>query len=148
MVGLIIDACVSPKWVVAEAFSDEAALLINGGFELHAPSHWMAEANNVLWDYWHRRKLMTRDDLDEAAALLREVTVRETPIRGLLPAAIRIAAELEITVYDGLYLSLAEGLRLPLVTADRKLMNAAEAHPSFRQLILWVGEVPNLSDAA
>ena len=145
MVGLIIDACVAPKWVVTEEFSDEAALLINSGFELHAPAHWLAESSNVLWDYWHRRKLMTRDDLDEAAVLMREVTVHETPIRGLMPAAIRIAADLRITVYDALYLSLAEDLRLPLVTADRKLANAAEGHPSFRQLILWIADVPNLA---
>ena len=43
-----IDASVAAKWVVEEAYSPQAALLL--AFDAHhAPDHWRAEAVNVLW---------------------------------------------------------------------------------------------------
>jgi predicted nucleic acid-binding protein len=43
----VVDASVAVKWVVEEAYSAKAALLLRCD-TLHAPDHWSVEAVNAL----------------------------------------------------------------------------------------------------
>ena len=56
--------------------------------------------------------------------------------KGLLTAALELAGNLELTVYDSLYLSLALLTETSLVTADRHLKKAADQHRLPRIVIL------------
>ena len=59
MTGYVIDASVAVKWLVTEAFSDQAASLLDSKLTLIAPELLFAEAANAL------------DAADERGAMLR-----------------------------------------------------------------------------
>jgi predicted nucleic acid-binding protein len=135
----LVDASVAVKWVVEEAHSDAAALLLTYD-ALHAPDHWQAEAINVLW------AKTLRGDLDLAAAEermtgLMRAPVTGSPLAGLMARAFAISAARQITICDSLYVALAEKLDVPLVTADAKLLRnlASDARPVARAV--WVGDM-------
>ena len=48
MSGYVVDASVEVKWLVSEAFSDQAARLIDGKAPLIAPELIFTEAANAL----------------------------------------------------------------------------------------------------
>ena len=48
------------------------------------------------------------------------------PSIALFPRAFAIASQIRVSVYDAIYLALAEQENCPLVTADIKLINAAQ----------------------
>lgn len=136
---VVVDASVAVKWVIEEPYSDTAERLLTRDTELHAPSHWLAEVATAIW-----AKAAIHGVLGEAAALERielihDVTVTETPIRTLLPAASSLAFSMRLTVYDTLYLALARRLAVSLVTADRKLFDRAAGEAG---LVVWVGDLP------
>ena len=70
-------------------------------------------------------------DLFTRLCPLRLVTAKE-----LLPTALELAGNLELTVYDSLYLALALLTETSLVTADRQLKKAAGKHRLHRFVTL------------
>ena len=137
----MLDASVALKWLVTEAHSAGATRLLELGTEFFAPTHWRAEAATALW-----ARAAVRGEMSEADALLRiswliGLEVRETALPVLLTDAVALAFELHARPYDTLYLALAERLRVPLVTADRKLFDKATAVPRLAPLIVWVGDL-------
>jgi predicted nucleic acid-binding protein len=140
---LVIDASVAVKWVVPEANSEAATRLLTDGAILAAPSHWLAEIGTTLWAMASVRKIMTRDQAEQRIQWVGELVVQETPVRTLLSTASAIAFDLGLTVYDTLYLALAEKVQIPLVTADRKLFKQAKASARFDGRVLWLADLPD-----
>lgn len=137
----MLDASVALKWMATEAHSAEATRLLELGTEFFAPAHWRAEAATALW-----ARAAVRSGMSEAEAIARigwlaELEVTETAPAALLPDAAALAFELHATPYDTLYLALAERVRVPLVTADRKLFDKSSAVPRLATLIRWVGDL-------
>jgi predicted nucleic acid-binding protein len=116
----VVDASVAAKWVVEERHSAEAVLLLDYDV-LHAPDHWRAEAANVLWSKVFHGDL-TAADATERLAVLMTAPVTETPIARLMSRAFEISVAKMVTVYDALYVALAEQRGVPLVTADERLV--------------------------
>jgi predicted nucleic acid-binding protein len=56
----------------------------------------------------------------------------------LASLALRMAAELDHPIYDATYLALARSLGMPMVTADRRLVErvAAAGHAAFPETLL------------
>jgi predicted nucleic acid-binding protein len=135
----VIDASVAVKWVVEESHSDKASLLLAYD-TLHAPDHWQTEAVNVLWAKLVRRDLRMVDAEARMAVLLRAPIVG-SPIAGLMARAFAISAARRITIYDSLYVALAEKLNVPLVTADRKLIRSLAFDQTFARRAIWVGDL-------
>jgi predicted nucleic acid-binding protein len=142
----VFDAGVAVKWVVAEEHSDRALALLRDAPALHAPAHWLAEAGTALWAKTAIHGVLVPAELDERLARLASLPVVAAPLPGLVGAAGRLALDLHLTVHDALYLTLAERLGLPLVTADRKLHDRAAPEARFGRLIRWIGDVAD--DAA
>lgn len=143
MKACVVDASVAIKWFVPEEHSDAARGLLARGragqVALHTPDIFAAEIGNVVWKKVRRRELSADDAWDVAAAIL------GTPMvvygsRPLLPQALRIALATGRTVYDSLYLGLADSLGCPLVTADRRFRNAV-ALTSFKTSLAWIEDV-------
>jgi predicted nucleic acid-binding protein len=133
---MVVDASVAVKWVVPEVGSELAIGLL--GRDLWAPSLWLAEAANAL------RKKSLRGELTEEEARVRAQDLVDAPVQPielpvLLPAAMRMAAELGHSIYDCFYLAAALLRDTVLVTADRRFATKAAGHPYFAGRIEVLG---------
>jgi predicted nucleic acid-binding protein len=88
------------------------------------PAHLYVEVAHPL------TRLVRGGRIDAVRAIAAFSEVRGLPARVSPPraigAAIPIALERELSVYDAAYVVLAEGLDAPLVTADRRLAESTE----------------------
>jgi predicted nucleic acid-binding protein len=136
----VVDASVAAKWVVAEAGSDAARRVLEGPGPLIAPDLLVAEVGNVLWKKVSRRAI-TRRHAQEALIWLPELFDRLFDSAALAPRALEIAAEHGATVYDSLYVALAEaaGSDAVLVTADAGLGELAGKVGLHRQRVALLG---------
>ena len=122
---LVLDASVAIALVRQERASRAAHRLVarwrRRGGELIAPSFLWIEFANVLV---HRSP--TQDITLEAIHDVERLGVRTVPVdRALLLLAIQHAHVSRLTIYDALYLGLAEVEDARLATADRTLARAA-----------------------
>lgn len=123
---MVVDASVAVKWVVPEAGSDAATDLL--GRELSAPTLWLAEAASALRKK-KRRGEITEDEARERAQDLADAPIEPIELPILLPSAMRIASELDHSIYDCFYLAAALLRDAPLVTADRRFVAKLAGHP-------------------
>lgn len=142
---LVVDASVAAKWYVPEVLSEEAVRLLEAGVRgevrLIAPSLLLPELGNVLWRR-HRRGDISRERVREAWAALEAAPLSFIEMGPLMPAALEVALACGCTVYDGLYVALAEARRdedATLLTADRKLVTRLAGTP-FAGITRMLGE--------
>ena len=127
--NLVIDANIALKWYYQEADSPEALKLreqiINGQIIAIVPFLLFVEVANVLVA---RRKVPGRvvaQVLDDLAALPMEVV----PYHHVMAkAAVALADQHRISVYDGLYAALAQQSAIKLLTEDTALLSALPNH--------------------
>jgi predicted nucleic acid-binding protein len=124
MTSLIVDASVAVKWFVEEADTASARRLGDDQNELWAPDLVIAEVGNALWKKCTRAALSSKQ-LVAGMNRLPNLFDRLFPMSALGPRAAEMAALLKHPVYDCFYLALAERERLPIITADAKLIAAA-----------------------
>ncbi len=136
----MVDASVAVKWTVPETFSEAALDLLRGAEAIHAPEHWLAEAANTLWAKFARRQELTRDEMLRRIADLTEAPILTTRLTELARPAGEIAAGLDVTIYDALYIALAAVRDLPFVTADRKLV-AKTVGSGHATRVVWIGDL-------
>jgi predicted nucleic acid-binding protein len=136
---VVVDAAVAVKWVIAEDHAEAALHLLEPGHSLSAPAHWLAEAGNALWAACRRGELSEHQAQARIVALA-EAPVAAAPLAPLAAAALTIALRLRVTPCDALYLALAERQDATLVTADRRLFDAARGDRQLRGRVRWVGE--------
>jgi predicted nucleic acid-binding protein len=138
MSGYVVDASVAVKWLVSEAFSGEAAHLLDGAATLVAPELLFAEATNALWALCRRAEI-TRAEFAEAVDVLKAAPVRvPVPMRHLAASAARLAVDLDHPAYDCFYLALALQEHYPVVTADRRFHDVVRKHPYLADRIVHV----------
>lgn len=141
MTGYVIDASVAVKWLVTEAFSEQAASLLDGDLTLIAPELLFAEAANALWALF-RRGDIAKADLAEAIDVLKAAPVAVPyTMRQLAASAGRLAVDLEHPVYDCFYLALAVQEQHPVVTADQRFHDVVRAHPYLSDRILHLRDL-------
>ncbi|MGQ0594619.1 MAG: type II toxin-antitoxin system VapC family toxin [Gammaproteobacteria bacterium] len=137
----VVDASVAVKWFLPEVQSAEAVRLLRDDYLLFAPDLIFAEFGNVLWKKWRRKEIeadVARRILEDFRRFPLEVHSSET----LLAAAWTIAEELHRTMYDSLYLALAESKGYRLVTADHKLYNSLK-DSRLGPMLLRVEDIPS-----
>jgi predicted nucleic acid-binding protein len=120
VITLVIDASVAVKWVVEEEGTQQA-LALRGRTKLIAPELLIAECANILWKKIQRKEL-SRDEGFLAARLIQAADVELLPMRSLLDAATRMAADFDHPAYDCVYLALAAENDCQFVTADERLV--------------------------
>jgi predicted nucleic acid-binding protein len=130
---LVIDANVAIKWFVTESLHAEARRLLGGGDDLHAPDFLVVELANVAWKKAKRQEITRQQAEQISTACLEGVPVLHAS-SALVERATRIALDLDHPVYDCIYIACAEAVGGVLVTADEKMMRAAES-TKFRRLI-------------
>ena len=110
------------------------------GYRLHVPAFMMLELCNVLAKKIRREEL-TRHDGDAILKELKHLPLQRHADDRLFPAAYRLALDTHRSLYDCLYLALAEAIDGIMITADRKFY-AALADGAYGQRILWVEDLP------
>lgn len=128
----VIDCSVGFKWVVPEIDSDKAIRLRddfnNGVHELLAPDHFPTEIGNALAVTERSGRILN----GEASAFFSRILKTSPllhPTIPLLPRAMDICLRTKESVYDCLYVALAEREGCEFVTADQKLVR--DLQPSF-----------------
>ena len=117
----VVQAFVQPPGDAAEWL----AAVDSGRLRAFVPDLIFAETASALTTY------VRAGDLSAArsAAILREVTtlpLHVASLRGVVPAAHRLALDRGLSVYDACYLAVALSADATLVTADPRLAEAAE----------------------
>ena len=107
-------------------FAAEAEEFLGAAEEILAPALWEAEIANVVWMAVRAGVLPPRQ-APIRLTLAARLGVRSVPIRALWQGALVRSMQAGVTVYDTLFVELAERERLPLATFDRKLIQAFPA---------------------
>ena len=142
MTRYVVDASVGIKWFLPEIHSEVAGRLPFLKASLHVPAFFHLELGNVL------SKRIRRDELtpEEGEAILKElqrVPLQKHSNERLMTPAFALALETRRSLYDCLYLALAEAIDGQVVTADRKFCSSLAAS-RYGKRILWVEDLPKL----
>lgn len=129
MTGYVVDAGVAVKWLVQEAFSQEAGRMLDASLTLVAPELLFAEVTNALWAMQRRGDIVARDYAEAVDLLSALPIVIPSSMRELAASAGRLATDLDHPVYDCFYLALAFQQQYPVVTADRRFVTKVQGHP-------------------
>ncbi len=123
---LVLDASVAAKWFSNEDLTDKAVRVrdafLDGRIDLCAPQHILYEVGNSVWK---NKGLNLEDSITAVESLLAmemELVMLNSEAAG---QAMKLARDLGITYYDAVYVQISATLQIPLLTADRKLFEAA-----------------------
>jgi len=115
----VLDASILIQTLVREKHTDTALKLLSTLKAIHVPSLILYEIGNALV-ILTRKNLITKEDAIrkfKSFSSIPTLNIKEIT----LSKAIDIAIELQITLYDATYLTLALEEDAPLITADRDL---------------------------
>ncbi|MEI5663863.1 type II toxin-antitoxin system VapC family toxin [Bosea sp. CCNWLW174] len=141
MSSVVLDASFIVKLLVDESGSRLAQAVLEGyeaaGSVFLAPSHALAEIGEVLCRKLRKGSIESvqfERALDSATR-----RVASNDLTSLLAVAAKIAIDHGVSVYDALYVALADQAGALMLTADRKLAEKLRPTP-FAPLILCVDE--------
>ncbi len=137
---VVVDASVAAKWFfIGEEHSEVALNLLGNPFELHAPEFFFLEVDSILSKRTRRREL-SESEAFEIHDEVRSIPIQFYPTLALQERAFEMALETGRSIYDCVYLALAELLEGRMVTADRKFFQALDGgHLS--SLVLWIEDL-------
>jgi predicted nucleic acid-binding protein len=141
--AIVVDASVAIKWFIPEVHAIFATRLLHTNLHFIAPDLIFAEVGNILWKKYRSKELT----LDTASAILddfKRLPFNSHENESLLDAAWQIAIVHQCTVYDSLYVALAQTEGCLLVTADRTLYNTL-CPTHLASLLLWVEDIKNIA---
>jgi predicted nucleic acid-binding protein len=133
---LVVDASVAIKWFLVEVHAEAARELLAPVHELVAPDLIWPEFGNVLWKR-RRRHEISAEVSHQILADFRRIPLIIAPADPFIPLALEIADRAGRTVYDALYLAVAEQMGCRLVTADRKLYNSVQSD-AIATHVVWI----------
>lgn len=121
----VLDASVAACWLLDDEDDASAALERLRREGALVPQIWHVEIRNCLLVAWRRRRL-SNDDLGERLRALAGLPVRTDT--GFDPdSSLALAQRHGLSLYDALYLDLAQRRSIHLATLDKALRRAATA---------------------
>ena len=128
---MIVDASVAAKWVLLEDYSEQAALLLSQHFQLFAPSVINLEVVSAITKK-HRMGVLPAELARKALATWQEYVENEAIILveniEIWKDAQNFALAIPHAFPDCLYIALAKQKNMPLITADKILVEKAKNH--------------------
>ena len=119
---VVMDASALIKWFIVEEESKECRILrdlhIKSEIEIYTCDLALIEIANAL------RYIpgLTVNDVVNSIEALRLLEIKFIDSNKIINNSIRIAYEFNLTVYDALYMALAEEINAPLITYDKELL--------------------------
>ena len=137
----VLDASVIIKWFIPEIYWEQATLLQNNpDSSLHAPDFAQLECTSIL-NKKVRRKELQLNEANQIQELLLQMPVQMHPWQDLLLDAGQVAHETYRSVYDCLYLVLANQIKGKMVTADKKFYRALKDSEDWSDYLLWIEDI-------
>jgi predicted nucleic acid-binding protein len=127
----VIDASVVVKWVLSgEPYEEKAdavqAHQVSGNAELWAPSFLVQEVTNAIWRAI-KLKRITQEIAEKSLKSLDGIQITFCDFSWTEACdVLKIATNLDLTVYDAAYLFLSEKINSPIITADDKMYQKAK----------------------
>ncbi len=143
MKTIVVDASVTIKWFIPEIHAIAATRLLHKNLQFIAPDLIFAEVGNILWKKF-RSKELTLDKASDILNDFKRLPLNSFESEPLLDTAWQIATTHQCTVYDSLYVALAQTEGCLLVTADRVLYNVLST-TNLGNLLLWVEDIKSLA---
>jgi predicted nucleic acid-binding protein len=128
VIRFVVDASIGIKWVLHEADSEKALMLVSERIERIVPDLFFSEIGNVLWKNIRSERLFITQ-ADHALRRLSNIRLTVVNVSGLMQTALDIAHRYDRSFYDSAYIALAVHEKVQMVTADTRLMNALSNTP-------------------
>ena len=106
-----------------EAFVDEARLGMKTVTTPMAPAHWEAELANVVW-LAVRAGVLEGEDGQLRLSLARRLGIEAVATATLCQGALLKSLASGVSVYDTLFVELAQRTRCPMITFDKAVLKA------------------------
>jgi predicted nucleic acid-binding protein len=124
---IVIDASVVVKFYVDEENSDRAIEVFESNEVFFAPAHMLAE---VFYTFIkHVRDKRISSDVIKLAQIAIPGSFVSVSLEDIMPLAVEMSLETGSSVYDALYVAVAESRFGLLITADKKLVQAFRNSP-------------------
>lgn len=133
----VIDASVTIKWIFNEIQTEKANLLLTPDSDLLAPDFMLIECANAIHKKVKNKEITTVKGDDGLRLLLEFGELKYVPFYRFLKQAYQIAREINHTVYDCLYLAVAEKYNSKVITADAKFWKRTQ-DTLYSSFIHWV----------
>lgn len=139
MKPIVVDASIVIKWFIPEIHAIHASRLLKKTFQFIAPDLILGEVGNILWKK-QRSKELTLETATEILDDFKKLPIDIHESELLLDTAWQIATAYQCTVYDCLYVALAEHEKCLLVTADHSLYNTL-SKTNLSSHLLWIENI-------
>jgi predicted nucleic acid-binding protein len=147
--AMVVDASVALKWVLFEVFTDQARALYAAALTAHrpflVPPHFFSEVTSALYQRTRSRepaRHLTEDEAYEAFTRFSRFQVQTAAPENLYERAFLFAREHRLaSLYDSIYVVLAELMEVQLWTADQRLFTTASPVAPW---IRWIGDYHQL----
>lgn len=127
---LVVDCSIAAKWILPEPDRAPALQILEqygaGEISLIAPDLLLAEFASLL-SKRNRRKEISADQARTAFQLMLECAPRLLETRPRLHRALDLSLEYQLSLWDCVYLAIANEHDCPLLTADRRLFRGSGA---------------------
>lgn len=136
---VVVDASVIIKWFIPEVHAIFANRVLQKNWSLLVPDLTFSEVGNILWKKC-RRKELTINIATEILNDFKKMPLCVHSSEDLLSTAWQIATQYQCTLYDSMYLALAQTEGCLFITADQTLCNILQKTP-LASLLLWIENV-------
>jgi predicted nucleic acid-binding protein len=145
--AVVVDASVALKRVLAEEFTEQSRALFAQSLQdrrpLVAPPLLPSEVGNALYQRLHTRvpsRRLTEGEADGALAAFLHLPITLLAPEELYSRAFAFAKTHRLpSVYDSVYVVLAQMLNTELWTADQRLLHAVTTNAPW---VRWIGDYP------
>jgi predicted nucleic acid-binding protein len=145
--AVVVDASVAIKRVLAEEFTEQSRALFSSSLKerrpVLAPPHLRSEVTNAFYQRWRTTvaaRRITEAEAERALAAFLRLPITLLAPEDLYTSAFAFAKTHRLpSIYDSLYVVLAQLTNTKLWTADRRLYNAVSAMAPW---VAWIGDYP------
>jgi predicted nucleic acid-binding protein len=143
--ALVVDASVALKWVLFEEFNDQARSLYEAALHAHrpllVPPHFFSEVTSALYQRTRTRepaRHLSEDEAHEALTRFSRFHVATAEPENLYERAFVFAKDHRLpSLYDSIYVVLAQMMEVMFWTADRRLFSTASPVAPW---VHWIGD--------
>jgi predicted nucleic acid-binding protein len=143
--AVVVDASVALKWVLFEEFNDQARALYEAALHAHrallAPPHFFSEVTSALYQRTRTRepaRHLSEDEAHEALTRFSRFYVATAEPEQLYERAFVFARNNPLpSLYDSIYVVLAQMMDVTLWTADQRLFSTASPVAPW---VRWIGD--------